>query len=158
MAPLLNTTGPAADKAKATLATEKANLKRLTLYLVPRFSYVDAFGLAAAQVSARDALARMESLIPPAVSACGSECPIPTADPDAYNKCVLECTAKPLPELASVQKKFKSRYDLDWLFLKQHALPLLCAPDAIPRSRLPALVSSGRLAAARNISVKGREY
>jgi hypothetical protein len=115
----LNNEPPSAVKdeaLKASLAASNAinaNLRKLQLYLVPRLSYIDPLGLLGASGAAKDDLARIRS----ATSMCEDKCPTPNTSEgiDAYTKCVSECAARTIPDLASIQKKLKSCSELDWL-------------------------------------------
>jgi len=91
-----------------------ANLRKLQLYLVPRLSHIDPLGLMGASGAAKEDLARLQS----ANSACQDKCAkaaYTSEGIDAYMKCVAECTALAMPDLASIQKKLKSCSELDWL-------------------------------------------
>jgi hypothetical protein len=95
---------------RAGLESEKAILRKLDLYLLPRILRLDPYGILAAQTAARDDLARVGSV----ALSCNSECP-PSLESGALKTCTTECTTRAMPDFASIQKKLKSCQDLEWL-------------------------------------------
>jgi hypothetical protein len=95
---------------RAGLETEKAILRKLDLYLVPRIVRLDPYGILGAQSAAKDDMARVTS----APSNCRNECPA-SLESNALIRCVTECATRAMPDLASIQKKLRACQNPDWL-------------------------------------------
>jgi hypothetical protein len=95
---------------KASLESQKAMLRKIDLYLKPRFFDLDPIPLVAAQRAAQEDWNRIGA----ATGACQSECPI-TLEADALTVCMNACTARAMPDLPTIQRKTKSCLNLDWL-------------------------------------------
>jgi hypothetical protein len=95
---------------KASLESQKAMLRKIDLYLKPRFFNLDPLPLVAAKRAAQEDWDRIGS----ATSACQNECPI-TLEADALTKCNDSCTLRAMPDLPTIQNKTESCIKLDWL-------------------------------------------
>ena len=104
------------EAVKANIDTQRATLRKLNLYLLPRVVDLDQIGLAGAKSTAKNDLARFNS----AMSTCQSQCPMsPGFDASALRKCTTECATRAMPDFATVQMKLKSCQDPGWLPLAQ---------------------------------------
>ncbi|MGO9512564.1 MAG: hypothetical protein ACLP2F_02835 [Steroidobacteraceae bacterium] len=100
------------EAIKANIDTQRATLRKLNLYLLPRLVDLDQIRIAGAKSTAKDDLARFNS----AMSACQSQCPMsPGFDAGALRKCAAECATRAMPDFATIQMKLESCQDLQWL-------------------------------------------
>ena len=99
--------GPQKEVVEKTLSETATNLRRLQLYLLPRLSYLDPYGIEAAQQSGNEDYARHQEN----AKACDTKCyNIVTNNPYEHFSCVLQCNSdSPLRARTSVCA------DLSWL-------------------------------------------
>ena len=98
------------QESKASLESQKAMLRRIDLYLKPRFFDLDPLPLAAAKRAAQEDWKRMQS----AMSTCTSKCPM-SLEADALIKCNSDCAKRAMPDLPTIQQKMQSCLNLKWL-------------------------------------------
>jgi hypothetical protein len=113
--PTGTTSNPARDELVASmqnyLTASRATLRRLALYLAPRALNLnlDPTGLMGAQAAAAEDISRFES----AATSCLPECP--NTDTPKGTVCMNKCTARKMPDVDVIKKKFQACRDLSWL-------------------------------------------
>lgn len=101
--PASSSTPPAAQEvSKRLAATERANLQRIRLYLMPRIPYLDPVGLASAAKSAKSDIREADRK----ARACAAQC-IYRAD---WIECTVQCNSG-----SEVAARMRRCRDTSWL-------------------------------------------